>query len=262
MARTGKIVKSAGQSLSLECLVQLCEPGLPNVTWCKITGDRCDPVRTGDGISTSMEEPREYNTVHVLKFDSVQINNTGYYQCKAVHKNQQIVGGTVQVNISGESSVENVTAINKTQPGDITDSTDKIQPYTLLLYVVSSMGGVCVLIITISLLVYCQRLVKAKFWCQDPARTAELQFVAGPGSPKKCPQTTQGSPAVTTEVTYDNAHLGYKSSTKRVSHPDEEDSIVYADLNHNAKRTGLQLEDDCEVEYATVHLSESRKHDL
>lgn len=96
----------------------------------------------------------------------------------------------------------------------------------------------------------------------------QLKFVAGPGSLKNCQQQKQGgtptpmdTDQTAVEVTYDNAHLGYKSTTQKIP-KEEEDSIVYADLNHNAKKTSFHFEDDCEVEYATVHLSESRKNDM
>ncbi|XP_073526950.1 B- and T-lymphocyte attenuator-like [Phyllobates terribilis] len=249
-----------GQSLVLHCLVRLCNLELPNVTWCKIAGQQCDPVRTRDGIYSKLEDQKEDSAVYVLKFDSVQMNATGYYQCKANWKDQQIIGRTVE--LVSQSATEKSTAMNTTETGNTTKGTDTIQNFTLLLYIVSTLGGLCAFIITISLLIYCLRHFKVKHSTssQDPATTEELQFVAMSGSLKNCPKQTQGGTlkdtdqtAVTVEVTYDNAHLGYKSS------PKEEDSIVYADLNYNSKKTIFQFEDDHEVEYATVHLNESRE---
>lgn len=269
MARHNKFEQSPGQSLILKCPMRLCYLGLPNVTWCKIIGDVCDLMRTGEGIYSSMEERREDNAVYVLKFESVKVNDTGYYRCRAVFKEQQVVGSTIEIAISGEHVAANVTATNITRTGNTTDSSHKFQTFTKLLYIMSSVGGACVLIIAVSLLIYCKKHVKGKHRSsQNPAPTEELKFVARPGSLKNCHQQKQGgSPTPTdpdqtaVEVTYDNAHLGYKSTTQKIP-KEEEDSIVYADLNHNAKKTSFHFEDDCEVEYATVHLSESRKNDM
>ncbi|XP_073433270.1 B- and T-lymphocyte attenuator [Dendrobates tinctorius] len=246
----------SGQSLVLHCLVRLCDLELPNVTWCKIAGQQCDPLTTRDVIYFKLEDKREDSTVYVLKFDSVQINDTGYYQCKAKFNDQQIMGRPVELNIAGESVTENVTTINTTETGNTPKGTDTIQNFTLLLYIASSLGGLCVFIITISMLIYCLRHFKVKHRSssQDAATTEELQFVAMSGSLKNCSKQTKGGTlkdtdqtAVTVEVTYDNAHLDYKSTPK-----EEEDSIVYADLNYNGQKTIFQFEDDHEVEYATV----------
>ncbi|XP_044143377.1 B- and T-lymphocyte attenuator isoform X1 [Bufo gargarizans] len=264
MEGSQKFAKSPGQSLSIKYSLRLCNEGLPNVSCCKLIKEQCDFVR--NGIDSSLEEKKEGSAVYVLRFDSVQMNDTGYYRCRAQFKKQQIVGKTIQVLVSGEHVAENITAINTTETENIT----YFQNFTLLLYIVSSMGGVCVLVIVVSLLIHCQKHFKLKQRSsfQDPAPTEELKFVAVTGSPKNCPQG--GTPtlkdsdpaAVTVEVTYDNAHMGYKSTTQNVPGPDEEDSIVYADLKHNAKNTGFQFEGDVEVEYAVVHLNKDRKYDL
>ncbi|XP_077149898.1 B- and T-lymphocyte attenuator-like [Ranitomeya variabilis] len=245
-----------GQSLVLNCIVRLCDLELPNVTWCKIVEQQCEPLSTRDGIYSKLEAQREGSTVYVLKFDSVQINDTGYYHCKAKFKNQEVIGRTVELNILGESVIKNSTAINTTETGNTTKGTDTIRNMTLLLYIASTLGGLCVIIITISLLTYCIRHLKVKHRSssQDPVATEELPFVSMSGSLKNCSKQTQGGTlkdtdqtAVTVEVTYDNAHLGYKST------PKEEDSIVYADLNYSSKKTIFQFEDNHEIEYATVH---------
>ncbi|CAN2387774.1 hypothetical protein PRIEUP_LOCUS12093, partial [Pristimantis euphronides] len=265
--------KSPGQPLVLKCPVQLCLSELPNVTWCKITGEMCDPVRNGKGIYSGLEEPKK-ESIYYLKFESVQINDTGYYRCTANHSKLQIMGRTVHIVISGEHVANNLPAINITQTGNTTDFTNQFQTFTLFLYVISFMGGVCVLIITISLLIYCGKHLKVKHGAssQDPAPTAELQFVAMSDNPKNCPHYIQEDTptskdidlaTVTNEVTYDNAHMGYKSITyDHVPDHEEENAIVYADLNHNVKMSDFQFIDESEVEYATVHLNESGKNDL
>ncbi|XP_073524635.1 B- and T-lymphocyte attenuator-like isoform X2 [Phyllobates terribilis] len=93
-----------GQPLVLHCLVRLCNLELPNVTWCKIAGQQCDQVITRDGIYSKLEDQKEDSAVYVLKFDSVQMNATGYYQCKANWKDRQIIGRTVELVLSAEPS--------------------------------------------------------------------------------------------------------------------------------------------------------------
>ncbi|XP_066454657.1 B- and T-lymphocyte attenuator-like [Eleutherodactylus coqui] len=266
-----KFGKSPGQPLTLKCPVRLCHQGSPNVTWCKINEPSCDPVRIGEEIYSSMENQKTY-AVYVLKFKSVQINDTGYYKCKANYGKHSLMGKTVQVVISDEFVAENLTAINITETANTTDITNTFHTFTLLVYIMATAGGVCVLIITVSLLIYCQKHFKEKnkSSTQDPAPTEELQFVAMPESTKNSPQYMQrGTPtlmdtdltAVTVEVTYDNAQMVYKSPAQNVPHDREEDSIVYADLNHNAKKSSFHLVADCDVEYATVHRNEPRKND-
>ncbi|XP_071989339.1 B- and T-lymphocyte attenuator isoform X2 [Engystomops pustulosus] len=169
---------SLGQPLTLKCIMQFCDPGLPNISLCKITGDRCDPVTSREGINISMEGDEKSNAVYVLIFNPLQMNDTGYYQCKAIHDKQRITGNTMKISLSGEISAENIPLVNTTNSGNSTNVNNKLQNFKLLLYIMSSLGGACVFIIIISLLVYCQRQLggKHKSLPQEPAPTEETEI--------------------------------------------------------------------------------------
>ncbi|XP_068122297.1 uncharacterized protein [Hyperolius riggenbachi] len=218
LPRNTKVEQSKGQTLTLRCPVGFCSGELPNVTWCKIEGqsDLCDLEKTDHRISSEWEQQEKHKAVHVLKLHSAKINDTGYYQCSASFTYGQVVKGTsIEVTIAGGE--------NKTQS-------------TPMEY-------------------------KKRRSSSDPEPADEVRFVASPTDPEKCLERklsgASGPPGqevttVLTETTYDNAHLCYQSRTPLSP---EEDSIVYADLNHDAKKMFFQFEEQGgDVEYATVRV--------
>ncbi|XP_073474169.1 uncharacterized protein [Aquarana catesbeiana] len=83
----------ATQPFILRCPVQLCTNTLPNITWCKVNKENiCDPVIAGPRISPDQEQQEKENyTVHILKFYSTQIDDSGLYKCLVVYQEQQMV---------------------------------------------------------------------------------------------------------------------------------------------------------------------------
>ncbi|XP_072254449.1 B- and T-lymphocyte attenuator-like [Pyxicephalus adspersus] len=103
--RNSKFRGAQGQSVSLRCPVYFCSQERPIVTWCKIDAQdfQCNPVKLDHQIVFGWEVITENEAVHVLKFYSVQINDTGFYTCSAEFKMQQIVGSVIKLTISNDT---------------------------------------------------------------------------------------------------------------------------------------------------------------
>ncbi|XP_063812780.1 uncharacterized protein LOC135050308 [Pseudophryne corroboree] len=267
--RNVKFSRSEGEALTLQCPVRICSQEFPPVTWCRVDEKLlCDAAVPGNRIFSAWGEQEGNRAAYLLTFISLQVNDTGFYRCSAMHRGQQIVSGLIEVNITATSKTDDAAAA-----GNMTGSSDTVSTtaspnsvlynYKLFLYLVIALGALCVLIIALSLLVVCVTRIKEKSRSSpDPVNAEEVVFIAEPENPKNCPHQTDvvcSSPleaeftAVSTEVTYDNAHLGYSRSTtlNAPETPTNEESIVYADLNHEAKRKTFQCEDGCDVEYST-----------
>lgn len=96
----------ATQPFILRCPVQLCTNTLPNITWCKVNKENiCDPVIAGPRISPDQEQREKENyTVHILKFYSTQIDDSGLYKCLVVYQEQQMVI-VIKVRVFGKLSI-------------------------------------------------------------------------------------------------------------------------------------------------------------
>ncbi|XP_075053417.1 uncharacterized protein LOC142139586 isoform X2 [Mixophyes fleayi] len=266
--RNTKLSKSEGESLILVCPVRICSQELPNVTWCKIDKNYlCAHVIPGDGISSGWEEQKGNDAVYFLKFVSVQKNDSGFYRCSATYGEVQVMSGQIEISISAAGTTE-PTSGNMTNNTNSTALSEKFVLYHFKLYlaIVLSLGTLCVMIIIVSLLVFCLRRRKEnRRSSPDPVSTEEVKFVAASENPKNCSQQIKlesSSPLeaeftdVSTEITYDNAHLSYKPTTfSAPESPEEEDSIIYADLNHETKKTSFRFQNDCEVEYGVMSLN-------
>ncbi|XP_072254451.1 uncharacterized protein [Pyxicephalus adspersus] len=160
--RNSKSSGTQGQPVSLRCPVCLCSEEWPNVTWCKVDegpNNQCNPVKLDHQIISGWEDKKENKGVYVLKFSSVQINDTGFYKCLAAFKEQQIVGSVIQFTVSD-------TAMATTTPMDMLTSSNTnstvlniqvLKQFKIFMYVMVSVGGVCFMIIIISVLVFCYR---------------------------------------------------------------------------------------------------------
>ncbi|XP_068122296.1 uncharacterized protein [Hyperolius riggenbachi] len=266
LPRNTKVEQSKGQTLTLRCPVGFCSGELPNVTWCKIEGqsDLCDLEKTDHRISSEWEQQEKHKAVHVLKLHSAKINDTGYYQCSASFTYGQVVKGTsIEVTIAGgENKTQSTPMEYNTTSATSAPPAPVLQQFHILFYIMASAAALCVILIIVSLAVFCYRRRREKRRSSsDPEPADEVRFVASPTDPEKCLERklsgASGPPGqevttVLTETTYDNAHLCYQSRTPLSP---EEDSIVYADLNHDAKKMFFQFEEQGgDVEYATVRV--------
>lgn len=267
LPKNSKAGQTQNQSLSLRCPVRLCSHDEPTVTWCRVErrgNSQCEIVKSDDRISSRWGEKTENEAVHVLKFQFVQLNDTGFYQCLAAFKEMQIVGSVIEVTVPDSSpstaTTEHTTVnmLNSNSTSIPANSTK--EQLKIVVYFMASAGGVCLMIIIISLLVFCQRIRRGKHRSsKGPETTEEVEFIATSVGHENCLERVKPScppedefTTVPTETTYDNAHLGRRPS---VPLSPEEDSIVYADLNYDAKKAYFQIEEAGEVEYATVRLN-------
>ncbi|XP_073473417.1 uncharacterized protein [Aquarana catesbeiana] len=104
LPKNAKAGQTQNQPLSLRCPVTLCSLDEPTVTWCRVErrgNSQCEIVKPDDRISSGWGEKTENEAVHVLKFQFVQLNDTGFYQCLAVFKGMQIVGSVIKVTVPG-----------------------------------------------------------------------------------------------------------------------------------------------------------------
>lgn len=109
LPKNSRAGQTQNQSLSLRCPVRLCSYDEPIVTWCRVErrgNSRCEIVKLDDRISSAWGEKKENEAVHVLKFQFVQLNDTGFYQCLAAFKEMQIVGRVIEVTVSGKSALK------------------------------------------------------------------------------------------------------------------------------------------------------------
>ncbi|XP_073473418.1 uncharacterized protein [Aquarana catesbeiana] len=108
LPKNSKAGQTQNQPLSLRCPVRLCSHDEPIVTWCRVErrgNSQCEIVKPDDRISSGWGEKTENEAVHVLKFQFVQLNDTGFYQCLAAFKEMQIIGSVIEVTVPAQPSV-------------------------------------------------------------------------------------------------------------------------------------------------------------
>ncbi|OCT91333.1 B- and T-lymphocyte attenuator [Xenopus laevis] len=259
--------KVIDQSLAVECPVNLCSIDLPLVTWCKINGNSCQPITAGPRVNLTWASKRENHAVHSLTFVSAELHDTGFYRCSATNEKNQIVGFTITVNISetDETLKDNFTTTVSTIQGPINRSLEhNYRREWLYLFVWPTLASLCLIIMVSSVLIYCLRGRKAKHRRQRPPTDKKVRFETS----LENPQDDQDQPQVddrtyyplnivtlerVTEATNDNGPM-HNNVAPLSEHSEEQDSIIYVDLNHDVNRVKAkqQYVEDGLIEYATV----------
>ncbi|XP_063298329.1 B- and T-lymphocyte attenuator-like isoform X2 [Pelobates fuscus] len=231
---------SIGETFSLKCPVRFCSEGAPNMTWCKHNGGSCQPIDTDSRISFEWTEYRAHYAVYLLKFQSINLTDSGFYGCSAKYKDQQTVGHLVRINIAAG----NTTYLTTSTTGEIMTS-------DVIKYTVSSLGALCMLIIILSLLIYCMQRKKAKHKTTSQTGDAEQEIRNDSEYASDILQLKISEAAIVSDETIDENSVMETTP----DYTTEQDSVVYADLNHSAGRmiNNICMDDD-QIEYATVHL--------
>uniref|UniRef100_A0A803JBB4 Ig-like domain-containing protein n=1 Tax=Xenopus tropicalis TaxID=8364 RepID=A0A803JBB4_XENTR len=253
------------ESLVMKCPVSFCTRLLPQVTWCRFYKDQCEPITAGPRVTLGWANKTENSAVYSLTIVSVQLNDTGYYRCSA--RNGQIVGRTVVVHISetDDTSKTNITTVStiREQTNGSPDNKDKGQKWFYLI-VFPTLASLCLIIMVSSALIYCLRGRKAKHRRQRALANKETGYETSlehPQNDQDQPQEedptysslNMAAQETITDATYDNASM-LNNWVAPTGHSEEQDSIIYADLNHDTSRIKAknQYVDDGQIEYAMV----------
>ncbi|XP_075449682.1 B- and T-lymphocyte attenuator isoform X2 [Ascaphus truei] len=263
---------SVGDSLTLRCPIRFCSEKLPNVTWDKLAGEQYEPLKEGLKTSSEWTELQQNNVVHLLTFVSVQVNDTGFYRCSAADLATQSVAHAINVSISERieyvSDMDENTTITTPSPNSTRHRYKNIQSVfesiKWVVYLLVSLGVLCILIMVCSLVGICLRRLKAKRRMPpDTLTNEEIRFVATPqGSTQRpahsdalsycSPDTEKASEPIESPTEY---AIICNPAPATSSSPEEQDAIVYCDLKHvsidsNRMRNEHLLHD--ETEYAVV----------
>ncbi|XP_074839609.1 B- and T-lymphocyte attenuator [Carettochelys insculpta] len=273
-----------GGTLSIHCPVKYCTEK-PHMNWCKIEGQDClflkdEPTRN----AAWMEE-----NVFVLKFLSIHQNDSGFYRCRAIVGRLSSESHVVKVDVQ-EVATDDSTDPPSKEFADATNATgDPQQPGTYnkkwIIYILSSLGGLCLLILGCLCLLCCLQGHKVKHKTTPVTSQKKMNMLNRPtGAPSHTDNTTpvpsDGSALYYCSMAsqqqqsgdstiYDN-HVPHWNSSKAASGTASEsasvgsyspsmvsqDVLVYASLNHSARvEKVLRTEQDVEVElteYATI----------
>ncbi|OCT93682.1 B- and T-lymphocyte attenuator [Xenopus laevis] len=259
--------KVINESLEVQCPVSLCTKNFPQMTWCKFDkSNECKPVMPSPGVTLKWANGmKKFSAVYSLMFDSVQLNDTGFYRCSA--ENDIIMGRTIEVHISETdknskaNGTTNFSTIEEQNNGSLKHK--KAQDW-LHIFVWPTLASLCLIIMISSVLVYSLRARKAKHRRQRALDNTEVGCETSPENPQNQghqPQVddrTYYPPNMLTletitEATYGNG-LMPNNVAPPAEHSEEQDSIIYADLNHDANKIKAkqQFMDDGQIEYATV----------
>ncbi|XP_067841616.1 uncharacterized protein zgc:174945 isoform X2 [Heptranchias perlo] len=90
---------SAGDSLTLNCTIQYCGTEKPTVHWCKLLSNSCCPL-TGENMThlTSLNGTEQTMLV-VYTVSSVNLTDSGTYQCQAQQGVTGAMGNSITVNV-------------------------------------------------------------------------------------------------------------------------------------------------------------------
>ncbi|XP_027723184.1 B- and T-lymphocyte attenuator isoform X2 [Vombatus ursinus] len=225
---------SPGKLLILKCPVNQCGENL-NVSWIKENGTQSSQIR--DGLRESRPWDKEKNlTIFSLHFDPVLDDDGGSYQC-IVNFPKKSLFSSHHINVCVTNSTE---APLEQRPENVT------RPW--LLYMLPSMGLLCIFILTCLSLFFWQRKKRAK-QKKHPDTLGRGTNQVTPRQPFDFNQADEGTihnstlprplPLSSETIIYYNdvwpkVQVGPKVIYSNQGSEENQPGIVYASLNHSA----------------------------
>ncbi|XP_078078855.1 B- and T-lymphocyte attenuator isoform X2 [Mustelus asterias] len=91
---------SIGDSLTLNCTILYCGPKLPEITWCKLHSNSCEPVEEAkEHKFTPTNNSTEQRILLVFTISSINLTDRGTYRCQAKEGSVSAMGHTIVVNV-------------------------------------------------------------------------------------------------------------------------------------------------------------------
>ncbi|XP_075764785.1 B- and T-lymphocyte attenuator isoform X1 [Pelodiscus sinensis] len=279
-----KFQSKSGDSLTITCPVKYCTEK-PTMTWCKIKGQEC--LRLNDGPTKNATWIQQ--NVFSLKFTLIHQNDSGLYRCRAT------VGGVSSESHAVVVIVSEVATDAPTNPPtkdfsattNVTGDPQRREDHNKkwIIYILSSLGGLCLFILICLCLFCCLRRHQVKPKTTLVTSQQEMNMVHRvtgsqchndrlPPTPCEesalyyCSMASQQQPANDSTI-YDK-HIPHWNSSRAAAgttcesttvgpyqpSPESHDVLVYASLNHSAMIEKLpKKEPDVKIElteYATI----------
>ncbi|XP_014350589.1 B- and T-lymphocyte attenuator [Latimeria chalumnae] len=268
-------------SVTLSCTVKYCTEQ-PSITWCKLNGDTCLPLLNQTEVTTGWIQLDLKSGTSTLSFSAVSTNHSGHYRCEAKDGKQSSASHYITLNVS-DQKVSSTTL----HPTETTSS----QPESLLysdefFYGLIALGILILLVSVFIIFILCQRECKVKQKSQEalkmkrnqPNRRSSRHLHNNVAARQHAQQdnvvpSPVNDPAFESQdvTIYDNDPAPKSRMTLTTDQgdndeiyansdlADEQDTLVYAFLNHenNQHNTQLTSSTDNFTEYAAVNVKHS-----
>uniref|UniRef100_K7GIK6 B and T lymphocyte associated n=1 Tax=Pelodiscus sinensis TaxID=13735 RepID=K7GIK6_PELSI len=263
-----KFQSKSGDSLTITCPVKYCTEK-PTMTWCKIKGQEC--LRLNDGPTKNATWIQQ--NVFSLKFTLIHQNDSGLYRCRATVGGVSSESHAVVVIVSDSSTQQDCAehpiwaAQDFSATTNVTGDPQRREDHNKkwIIYILSSLGGLCLFILICLCLFCCLRRHQVKPKTTLVTSQQEMNMIVERGMEKQSRESD-----IESERNIFKNHIPHWNSSRAAAgttcesttvgpyqpSPESHDVLVYASLNHSAMIEKLpKKEPDVKIElteYATI----------
>ncbi|XP_036601437.1 B- and T-lymphocyte attenuator, partial [Trichosurus vulpecula] len=259
---------SPGKSLTLNCPVNQCGENL-NVSWVKVNGT--ESFRLRDGLRETRSWDKEKNlTMFSLHFDPVLEGDSGSYLCTVGFTKKSLSSShIININVTSEYQVESpdIYVTNSTEAPLEQRPEKETRPW--LLYMLPSMGLLCILIFTCLGLFFWQRKKQAKqkkhpdalgrgtnqVTSHQPFGFNQAEEGTIDNSILPTPLSLSSETVIYNNDAWPKVQMGPKVIYSNQGSEENQPVIVYASLNHSANGMNFLRRAEHRTEQPTEYAS-------
>ncbi|XP_072884960.1 B- and T-lymphocyte attenuator-like isoform X2 [Hemitrygon akajei] len=252
---------SIGDTMTLNCTVQFCEKPL-FAGWCKQRGNSCEPLLKED--KTFKDHP--FKTFIVYTVPSVNLTDSGKYQCQAKQNNEMSKGHIITVHVHGVK----VTTHEPSTTGEFipTNSTMMIQgpvnSISWVSYIIIAVGTVSAVGIIVLITYFCIRNFHEPLETAEPSANSQrtqyhnmTEINEKPTIYENMNEFSEGiSSSSRNSLTVNESFPRQSQKREKPSCTDQQDTIIYASLSESvlSRKSSLKLTNNEDTEYAAINI--------
>ncbi|XP_041055476.1 B- and T-lymphocyte attenuator isoform X2 [Carcharodon carcharias] len=254
---------SVGDSLTLNCTIWHCT-GRPEIHWCKIISDKCLPLSEAN---TKRTTPNDTNnkTVVVYTISSVNLTDSGIYQCHATEMTVSSKGNSITVNVfesKGHISENNST---ETPTNSTMKTSDPLSTPIWIFYSIIVIGILGTVLFLVLITYFCIRNFNEPQETREPtdncrrneghAMTEINDKSTIYENTNECSEDT-GS-AIPNSLTVNNCNSpGNHGNETCFSKTAPNNTIIYASLNTSmlCRKSSITIPNEEDTEYAAIFI--------
>ncbi|XP_059826530.1 uncharacterized protein si:ch211-214p13.8 isoform X2 [Hypanus sabinus] len=241
MYRKATFNYSIGDAMTLNCTVQFCEKKPLFADWCKRRGNSCEPLSN---------ENETYNNKMFIVYTvpSINLTDSGKYQCQAKRNNEMVKGHIITVNVHGVK----VTTHEPSTTGEWVS------------YIIIAVGTVSAVVIIVLITYFCIRNFHEPLETAEPSANSQrtqyhnmTEINEKPTIYENMNEFSEGvSSSSHNPLTVNESFPRQSQKREKPSCTDQQDTIIYASLSESvlSRKSSLKFTNNEDTEYAAINI--------
>ncbi|XP_062903572.1 uncharacterized protein si:ch211-214p13.8 [Mobula hypostoma] len=253
---------SIGDTMTLNCTVKFCDSKTPTAGWCKQLVNGCEPLPNEN--ERSKNHPFEMLMVYTIP--SVNLTDSGRYQCQAEQNNATAKGHIITVNVHGvKATTHGPSTTGELIPTNSTMMTQgPVNSISWVSYAIIAVGTVSAVGFIVLITYFCIRNFHEPLDSAEPSASSQrtqyhnmTEINEKPTIYENMNEFSEGiSSSSRNPLTVNESISPQSQKREKPSCTEQQDTIIYASLRESVlnRKSSLKITNNEDTEYAAINI--------